>query len=101
MNKFINPRGIPIPINWMAVKPSPARFSEFAKTIMLLAAPKMRKFPAIEAPAASAIMLVACAPAVFKTGKYSATSGTFEISWLPTTDTKNTDKVCFTGICEA
>jgi len=73
---------MPIFANSRKVKVSPDFFSAFCMIITLLAAPKMKRFPAIVLPAAKAIISFAEAPARFSMGKYNATKGTFEISWL-------------------
>lgn len=48
----------------------------------LLAAPIIRKFPAIVLPAAKAILAVRVNSADLMTGIYKVTNGTLEIIWL-------------------
>ena len=48
----------------------------------LLAAPMMVRLPAMVLPAASASSSLVEAPSCISIGRYRATSGTFDISWL-------------------
>ena len=66
-------------------KPNSPRLSAFWIMMMLLAAPINKKLPAMVLPAASAMSDWVPTPAWISIGKYNATNGTFDISWLNTT----------------
>ena len=72
---------MPIFANSRAVRVSPFLLSAFWMIMTLLAAPSMKKFPAIVLPAASATSCCVLAPALINKGRYKVTYTDFKCTY--------------------